>query len=200
MNYHLRPPEEAMGRFPFKMESAGETAVCSSRRHWGGCPCATRSSTSSRGYPAHCQQAVSGDTLVRHDAKQLAWGQAGVFHEQFEIVTRGKAFARLPRANGGGGNAQIPGDGLEGKLILPSPVAERDCKAGADVAMKLRRLAHGGILAKSCPEIKHLNGAYKLLRTWTWGGGRTPPHLELGLDDSAASRYPLADRITPRRL
>ena len=33
----------------------------------------------------HRQQAVGGDTLVRHDAEQLARRQAGVFHEHPQV-------------------------------------------------------------------------------------------------------------------
>ena len=92
---------------------------------------------------AHRQQAIGGDTLVGHHAEEFAGRQAGIFHEQLEIVTRGKTLPRLPRADGGNGNAQILGNRLERNLVLPPPVAEGGRKAGADVTVKLRLLGQG---------------------------------------------------------
>ena len=89
------------------------------------------------------QQALGGDALVGHDAEELAGRQAGIFHEQLKIVTRGKILAQLPRTNGGSGNAQILGNRLERNLALPPPVAKRNRKADAAVAMELRLLGHG---------------------------------------------------------
>jgi hypothetical protein len=91
----------------------------------------------------HRQKALGGDTLVRHNAEQLTGWKMRIFHEQFEIVTRGKAISRLPRANGGNRNTQILGDYLKGNLVLPPPVAEGECKAGSDVTVKLRLFGHG---------------------------------------------------------
>lgn len=85
---------------------------------------------------AHGQQAVGGDTFVRHYAEQLAGRQAGIFHEVFKVFGPGKALPRLPRVDGGNGNAQTPGDGLEWNIVLPPPGTKGGCEAGADVAMK----------------------------------------------------------------
>ena len=92
---------------------------------------------------AHRQKALGGDTLVGHDAEELARRQAGIFHENLEIVTRGKTFPRLPRADGGNGNPQILGDVLEENSILLPPVAESSRKAGANVTVELRLWGHG---------------------------------------------------------
>ena len=92
---------------------------------------------------AHRQKAISRNTLVRHDAEQLAGRQAGVFHEVLKIVTREKTLPRLPRADGGKGNTQMLGDVLERNLVLPTPVAEGSSEAGSDVAVELRLSGHG---------------------------------------------------------
>jgi len=89
------------------------------------------------------QQALGGDALVGHDAEELAGGQAGIFHEQLEIVARGKILAQLPRANSGNRDAQILGNLLERNLALPPPVGEGGRKAGADIAVELSLLGHG---------------------------------------------------------
>jgi len=105
-------------------------------------------------YLAHRQQAVGGDTLIRHDAKQLAGRQAGVVHEHLEIKSPGKPFTRLPRADGGHGNAQVLGDRLECDLVLLPPVAERDREAGARVAVELMLLGHGETLSARRADVK----------------------------------------------
>jgi hypothetical protein len=92
---------------------------------------------------AHRQKALGGDTLVGHDAEELAGGQAGICHEDLEVVTRGKTLPRLPRADGGNGDTQMLGDVLEGNSILPPPVAESGRKARADVTVKLSLSGHG---------------------------------------------------------
>ena len=92
---------------------------------------------------AQRQKALAGDTLVGHDAEELAGRQAGIFHEDLEVVTRGKTLPRLPGADGGDGDTQMLGDVLEWNSILPPPVAESGRKARADVTVKLSLSGHG---------------------------------------------------------
>ena len=114
---------------------------------------------------AQRQKALGGDTLVGHDAEQLAGRQAGIFHEDLEIVTRGKTLPRLPRTDGGNGNTQMLGDVFEGNSILPPPVAEGSSKAGADVAVKLRLWGHSRRLHGPQTTIKCANKKYKVFFT-----------------------------------
>ena len=92
-----RVRQQAMGRFPFKVEVADRVRCCLRKRATGrgACQCHAASNTL-RSYSAQRQQAVGGNTLVRHDAEQLAGWQAGVFHQHLEIVTSRKPFAQLP--------------------------------------------------------------------------------------------------------
>lgn len=147
--------EQATPHFPVKLELAGGSAgICANglagtrgRGPGGWFPWGTPGEASLPGMPplegAHRQRAIGGDTLVGHHAEPFAGRQAGIFHEQFEIVTRGKILAQLPRANGGNGNAQILGNRLERNLALPPPVSEGGRKAAADVTVKLRLLDQG---------------------------------------------------------
>jgi len=124
---------------------------------------------------AHRQQAVGGDTLVGHDAKELAGRQAGVFHERLQVAALGQALTRLPGADGGNGNAQITGDSLEWNLVLPAPVAEGARKAGADVTMKIPLLGHGQSVREIRPGVKRAKGGARKGgdSTGKWGmGGR----------------------------
>ena len=95
---------------------------------------------------AHRQQALARNTLVGHNTEQLAGWQAGILHEQLEVITRGKILTQFPPADGSDGEAQVLGDSFEGNLVLLPPVAEGACKASAYVALKLRILGHGGSL------------------------------------------------------
>ena len=157
--YKLVLREESTALFPVKPECAGRCAgVCANQFAGTGGPCGwgARGVLRADGRlgeaslpggpaldPAHRQQAVGRDTLVGHDAEELAGGQAGIFHEQLEIVSRGKIRAQLPGANGGNGNAQVLGNLFERNLALPPPVGEGGRKAGADVAVKLSLSGHG---------------------------------------------------------
>jgi hypothetical protein len=93
---------------------------------------------------AHRQQAISRDTLVGHDAEQLAGGLVSVVREHLEVALGGEALAQLPQADGVDREAQVGGDLLQGDLVLPAPVLERNRKAGTDVALEFRVFGHGG--------------------------------------------------------
>jgi hypothetical protein len=155
LHYEVVLREEAIGRFLLKVESAG-----SGRPRVGRVVCVGErlGEASLPGRPglelAHRQQAISGDTLVSHDAEQLAGRHAGIFHEHLKIVTRGKTLTRLPRADGGNRNTQILGDVLERNSVLVPPVGEGGRKAGADVAVELRLFGHGKSLDESRAGIK----------------------------------------------
>ena len=99
---------------------------------------------------AHRQQAISGDALVGHDAEKLAGRHTGILGEHLEMATGGKTFAQLPVADRGNRQVQVLSDLLERDVVLHPPVAERGCKAGANVALGLRLFDHGRILREVC--------------------------------------------------
>ena len=129
---------------------------------------------------AHRQQAVGGDTLVGHDAKELAGRQAGVFHERLQVAALGQALTRLPGADGGNGNAQITGDSLEWNLVLPAPVAEGARKAGADVTMKIPLLGHGQSVREIRPGVKRAKGGGQHGKVGNGGQGCIRVQARLG--------------------
>ena len=92
-----------------------------------------------RGDFAYSQHAVGGHAFVRHDAKQLARRQAGKIHEHLEIEAAWKALPGFPRTDGGNGNAQSFGNGLERNLVFTPPVAKGVRKAGANLTLRLTR-------------------------------------------------------------
>ena len=112
---------------------------------------------------AHRQKALGGDTLVGHDAEEFAGRHAGVIHQNLEVATGEKPLPQLPGIDRGNREAQIVGNLLQRDVVLHPPVAERGCKAGADVTLAVRLLGHGESLPEVRATIKHANSGYKAL-------------------------------------
>ena len=119
------------------------------------------------GLPAHRQQALGWDALVRHDAEELAGRHAGVVHQLFQAAASGKPLTQFPGTDRGDRKTQVLGNLLQGDVVLPSPRAERGRKAGPDVTMKMRLLGHG----KSVREIR-----LGVKRAKAGNGGRSGLH------------------------
>lgn len=88
------------------------------------------------------QEALSRDALVGRDAEEAAGGDAGVFGEHLEVRSSGEAFAQFPQIDGVGGEAEVGGNLLEGKVVLLPPGLERHREGGVDVALQFRLSGH----------------------------------------------------------
>ena len=95
------------------------------------------------GLPAHRQQALGRDALVRHDAEEPARRHAGVVHQHLEVAAGGKPLPQLPGIHRGNREAQISGNLLQRDVVLEPPVLEGRREAGADVTLAVRLLGHG---------------------------------------------------------
>ena len=97
---------------------------------------------------AHRQQTIRRHAFVRHRAEEPARRQAGIICKHLEVVAGGKPLAEFPGIDGGNRQAQIPGNFLQGNVVLPSPRAERGCEAGPDVTVETRVWIHAGRLCR----------------------------------------------------
>jgi hypothetical protein len=88
--------------------------------------------------PLHGQFALRRHTRVPHRAEQLARRQAGIVHDQLQIVPRGKVLTRLPPSDRRNRNAQILRDRFEGDPVLAPPDSERDGKTRPKITMNRR--------------------------------------------------------------
>ena len=69
-------------------------------------------------FPPHRHQAISRNTLVRHDAEELARRHACIVGEHLEVVSGGKPLAKLPRIDRGNRKAQVSGNLLQRDALL----------------------------------------------------------------------------------
>ncbi len=109
----------------------------------------------------HRQQAISRNAFVRHYTEELARRQPGILHQHLEIITRGKALPRFPRAYRGNGDAQIVSNFLKRNPAFAAPIAESRGKAGANVAVERWVPGHGRSLTQLHLHEKKIRGKPK---------------------------------------
>jgi len=95
---------------------------------------------------AQRQQALRRDALVGHDAEEFAGWLGSVVGENREVAFGGEGLAQLPLADRADGEAQVGGNLLQGDLVPPAPVFERNREAGADVTLEFWLFGHRGSL------------------------------------------------------
>jgi hypothetical protein len=95
-----------------------------------------------------CAYVVSGIVFTvataGQGAEQMTGRLAGVFGEQFKILSGREPFAAFLFADGGDGEAQFGGDLFQSNTLAASPVSESVGKGLAHVAFESRFLRHGG--------------------------------------------------------